>query len=254
MTAIDPRVPSVLRRVPRVPSSWVMMGLAAAALASPLAGCDDHRRLDDVTAVHLNDPEKRHPIRFASREQSLDVEVPPGAEGLSPNQRADVALFLDRYRREAQGRLILTSPASSRDRAALARSLQDVQSLVADAGIDYRLIPTHARERVVPSIRIAYRRPVAIPPHCNQWPEDVGRNEERLPYPNWGCATQHNYAVMVDNARDFQTPQPEDPRSSERRSATWSSYVGTAGGGAAAQGDPAAAKSAAPSGGSALKK
>jgi pilus assembly protein CpaD len=69
---------------------------------------------------------------------------------------------------------------------------------------------------------------VAVPPDCDRWPENVGRNEERIPYPNWGCATQRNMAVMVDNARDLRQPQAEDPRSSERRSATWSAYVGSA--------------------------
>ena len=55
-----------------------------------------------------------------------------------------------------------------------------------------------------PPIRLAYQRPVAVPPPCDHWTEDVGRNEERIPYPNWGCATQRNLAVMVDNARDLQ--------------------------------------------------
>ena len=111
--------------------------------------------------------------------------------------------------------------------------MQDIQRHVAEAGIDYRvtrLAPEKGSE--TPVIRLSYRRPVAIPPPCGDWSEDVGRNEERIPYPNWGCATQHNTAVMEENARDLQGPQPEDPRSSERRSAQWSEYVGGAGSGA----------------------
>ena len=88
---------------------------------------------------------------------------------------------------------------------------------------------------------------MAVPPPCDQWTEDVGRNEARIPYPNWGCATQRNLALMVDNARDLQQPQEEDPRSSERRSVTWSAYVGSGsssggdGGGDAAKKAPASA-------------
>ena len=76
---------------------------------------------------------------------------------------------------------------------------------------------------------------------------NVGRNEARIPYPNWGCATQRNLALMVDNARDLQQPQEEDPRSSERRSVTWSAYVGSSsasggdGGGDAPKKAPASA-------------
>ncbi len=127
--------------------------------------------------------------------------------------------------------------------------VQGIQSLVAEAGIDYRVRHgnTNAgRADGPPAIRLAYQRPVAVPPPCDQWTEDVGRNEARIPYPNWGCATQRNLALMVDNARDLQQPQEEDPRSSERRSVTWSAYVGSGssggdGGGDAAKKAPASA-------------
>ena len=70
---------------------------------------------------------------------------------------------------------------------------------------------------------------MAVPPPCDDWTRDVGRNEERIPYPNWGCATQRNLALTVDNARDLGQPQPEEPRSGEKRSADWSAYVGSNG-------------------------
>jgi pilus assembly protein CpaD len=216
----------------------------AAAGALLLSACHeyrglDHLRIDNVTAVELSDPELRHPIQFAKRRESLDVEVPAGAEGLSPNQHVDVYRFLQRYRREAVGRLVISAPAHVRDRAAMAHSLQGVQQHVAEAGIDYRVLrgPPHDPRSGVPHIRLAYERPTAIPPACGQWTEDVGRNEARIPYPNWGCATQRNTAVMVDNARDLRQPQAEDPRIGERRSAAWSGYIG--GGAAKSEGDGA---------------
>jgi pilus assembly protein CpaD len=85
-----------------------------------------------------------------------------------------------------------------------------------------------------------------VPPQCDDWSEDVGRNEARIPYPNWGCASQHNLAVMVDNARDLRQPQAEDPRSGERRSVTWSGYVGAAGSAQASSASGDATKKAAP--------
>jgi pilus assembly protein CpaD len=205
--------------------------LAVAALGAILiSGCDDHRRLDDATAVRISNAEERHPIQFASRREAIDIEVPPGAEGLSPNQHTDVYRYLQRYRHEAKGRLTVTAPAAARDRAAIARSLQGIQRHLVEAGVDYRLVRgtlPDARSGEVPAIRLSYQRPMAIAPQCDHWQENVGRNEERIPYPNWGCATQRNLAVMVDNARDLAVPQPEDQRSGERRSATWSAYTGT---------------------------
>jgi pilus assembly protein CpaD len=223
--------------------------LAALTGVALLAACERHRGPDDVLAVGLSNPELRHPTHFTTRVETLDVEVPVGAEGLSPNQHVDVYRFLKRYKREANGRLVISVPAGPRDQASMAQSLQNIQRHLVDAGIDYRLIRGKRQPAAeIPVIRIAYQRPIAIPPACDKWGENVGRNEARIPYPNFGCATQHNTAVMVENARDLQRPQDEDPRSSERRSATWSAYVaapapaGDSGSGDAAKKAPAAKK------------
>lgn len=214
-----------------------------------LAACDRERRLDDVTAVQLNNPERRHPVHFDARIETLDVEVPTDAEGLSPNQTTDVFRFLKHYHRESNSRLVIAVPGGNRPPASIAQSMQGIQRLVVEAGIDYRLTgakPAPANE--IPAIRLAYRRPVAVPPACDKWGENVGRNEERIPYPNFGCATQRNLALMVDTARDLQRPNNEDPRSGERRNVTWSAYVGQGGsaGGGDGGGDAPAKKPPAP--------
>ena len=61
--------------------------------------------------------------------------------------------------------------------------------------------------------------------------------------PAFGSGREH---TMVDNARDLEQPQAEDPRSSERRSVTWSGYVGTAGSPASDSSADAAKKAPAP--------
>ena len=215
---------------------WLLGALAGLLLAA----CDhyrgaEHRGLDNATAVGLSDPELRHPVQFAAKRETLDIEVPPDADGLSPNQHIDVVRFLEPQQHETKRRLVVFVPRAARP-ASIARSLRDIQRHVADAGINYRIIKMTAWERgpnTVPSIRLAYERPIAIAPTCDDWSEDVGRKEERIAYPNWGCATVHNLAVMVDNPRDLSLPQPEDPRSSEKRAQSWSTYVtaGKAGGG-----------------------
>ncbi len=225
----------VRRSSPAAPGLSALALALAAACGLLVSACEDRNplerhRLDDASAAGLTDPELRHPIGFKRRTESLDVEVPPGAAGLSANQHVDVYRFLQRYKHEAVGRLVISAPSDARDQAAVARSVQAIQAHVTSAGIDYRLRRGGEGPRLgaSPSIRLAYQRPVAVPPDCDRWDEDVGRNEERIPYPNWGCATQRNTAVMIDNARDLRQPQAEDPRSGERRSATWSAYAGSA--------------------------
>jgi pilus assembly protein CpaD len=114
------------------------------------------------------------------------------------------------------------------ERMTVSKSLRDVRDLVRGAGIAPRSVIV-GRHRPGPdanaTVRLSYERAVAIPPECGDWSEDLGSNRERVSHPNFGCATQHNLAVMVDNPRDLVEPQEEDPRSSERRSMTWSDYT-----------------------------
>jgi pilus assembly protein CpaD len=220
--------PADVRHCRAAAHSSIALALLCALLVS---ACGEMRLIEherDAAAVGLSNAEVRHPIGFTPKNESLDVEVPAGAEGLSPNQQVDVFRFLHRYKHEAVGRLVITVPTGVRDKAAIAQSVQEIQRQVAEAGVDYRLLqgaPRDARSGGIPAIRLAYKRPVAVPPPCDDWTRDVGRNEERVPYPNWGCATQRNLALTVDNARDLGLAQAEDPRSGERRSVTWSAYV-----------------------------
>jgi pilus assembly protein CpaD len=122
---------------------------------------------------------------------------------------------------------------------AMQNPLRDVERLIRDSGIAPRAVVTGRHETSPergPTLKLSYERPVAVPPKCGDWSEDVGLNPERMPYPNFGCATQRNVALMIANPRDLQRPQQENPRSSERRSAGWSGYTGGGGGGGAGSG------------------
>ena len=111
------------------------------------------------------------------------------------------------------------------------QTVRQVISLTRNAGIPDEAIQVsrhhHVKGDIGPAISISYAKPVAIAPHCGTWPKDIGNtNRERLPFHNFGCATQRNLAVNVANARDLQFPQDETPRSSERRSKHWNDYIG----------------------------
>src|SRR5262245_7154536 len=210
--------------------------LLATLTALVFAACDpyhgsEHRQLDSATAVGLSNPELRYPIQFAAKRETLDIEVPADADGLSPSQHIDVVRFLERQPQNAKSRLVVFVPQGARP-AAIARFLQDLQRHIADAGVNYRIIKMTAWERgpnTVPSIRLAYERPIAAAPTCGDGSEDVGRNERRIAYPDWGCTSVHNLAVMVDDNGGLHRAPPEDPHARERRAQTWSTYVGNAG-------------------------
>lgn len=211
--------------------------------ATALAACRE--TIDGPTAALLNDPAKRHPITYAPRNEALLVEVPRGRDGLSPNQVADVQHFLSRYKAEAHGPLSIAAPGQARGALAASRSYRDIEVLVDRAGIPPEAV-RHSRGRGTsgegPVVTLAYDRPVAMGPACGDWPDDLGRvGGERLAHEGFGCATQRNLALTVANARDLQVPQAETPRSGERRSQSWSSYVGSSSGASGVTGSSSSA-------------
>jgi pilus assembly protein CpaD len=249
----------------RPPTARVLVagGLPLVAIALlHLGGCrpGEPLRLDDHTARRISTPETRHPIGFSERTEQLLVEVAQDSGGLTDDQRADVHRFLRRYRAESTGRLAVSTPAG-RQASATARTLDDIRGEMLGLGIEARSVdsPRHPGGRGAPQIRLAYQRPVALPPACgDDWSVDIGRDHERVHYPNFGCADQRNTALFVANPRDLMGPQPEDPRPAEARTKAWGEYAGGgssggAGGGAGGAGAPAPKAGGAGGAGAAVK-
>lgn len=242
-------------RVALVPAAAATLALSATLL---LSGCREHAGLDIETASTLSNHEKRHPIGFSSRSEALYVEIAPDGEGLSANQQSDIVRFVDRFRVEGTGRLTVAAPGSARGHLTASRSVRQVVEIVRAAGLPPEAVAQVRAAgkdgRFGQAVRIAYERPVAVAPQCGDWPEDIGHNRERLPYENFGCATQRNLAMSVATARDLQMPQEEAAGAGERRTAVWTKYVGVPAGGGGGSGaaapaapmTPAAPKTGAP--------
>jgi pilus assembly protein CpaD len=203
----------------------MLIAAAVLGLAAVQSGC---RRLEDYEAAELSNPEKRHPIAYSSVSETLYVEVGPGSAGLSPNQEADVYRFVERFKAESTGTLRLGSPRRAGAHLAVSNSARQVQDIVHGAGVApsaLEIVRYAGEPRMGPALQLSYDRPVAVAPECADWGTDLGENRERLPFNNFGCATQRNMALTVANARDLQHPQAETPRSSEVRSTSWTKYT-----------------------------
>lgn len=211
-----------------VPRSRILFVAAALATGAAITACEEPRRLSEYTAVSLNDTTQRHPIGFDERREVLHIDVPPGASRLSQNQVADLHRFVVRYKAEGTGRLTVSVSRQARGSIGAAHALDDLGHILHQAEVRPSQV---ARERHSDAhrsrsmLRLSFAKPVAVAPECGHWHRDIGRERERVFYPEFGCATQRNLAGMVANARDLQRPQDEQPRSAERRSQTWSKYI-----------------------------
>jgi pilus assembly protein CpaD len=136
--------------------------------------------------------------------------------------------FVMRYKAEGVGKLSVSVAGQASGDTGASQALAELGRVLRDAGVAPSQVSRTRHSdahRSRSMVRLSYARPQAIAPECGHWHRDVGREPERVHYPEFGCATQRNLAGMVANSRDLQRPQDEQPRSAERRSQTWSKYI-----------------------------
>ena len=184
---------------------------AVAAVASlALVACEEQRRLPDYVAVALNDTTMRHPIGFDERREVLNVDLPPRASSLSHNQVADMQRFVARYKAEGVGRLAVSVASEARGSVGATQALDDLGRILKDSGVAPSQVAKSRHSdvhRTRAMVRLSYVRPTAVPPECGHWHRDIGRERERLHYPEFGCATQSNLAGHGrERARSPATP------------------------------------------------
>lgn len=216
MTAKAPQGPAI--------GGSLALLLSLALTASLVAACSRFDRLSSEDALIETRPDKGHPIAFVERDEALDIELPPHHRGLGRNQYIDVYRFAVRFKEEATGPLVLSLPGGRHGHQRWSSAVADVRRALHAAGIEPGRI-THGAPARGSVVTLAYHRPQAVAPQCGHWQRNVGHESERVPYPDFGCATQRNFANMVANGRDIVASQEDSPASSERRGRTWSKYV-----------------------------
>lgn len=218
---------------PRTASGFVPVAaglLTASLLATLLVGC---RNLEDpgthTAGFTLIDPSQRHPIMVSQQPSSMNLPVARGSQGLTPAQKAQLATFLQRYRAADAGnsKLVITVPSGSANESAAVRAVGDMRRMISDYGFaesNVAIEPYHERRDASAPIRLSYLRYVAEAPECGQWSTNVAEDYRNLPYPNFGCAQQHNLAAQIANPADLLGPRTMDPADAERRSVVVDKY------------------------------
>jgi pilus assembly protein CpaD len=197
-----------------------------AVLAAACKHGDDGSR---VAGWSLVDPAQNHPILVSQKPSTLTLDVSRGSYGLSPAQRADVIDFATRFRVRDTGnsRLVIAAPSGSRNEVAAMRAVHQVRSILADLGFGDGAIsvqPYQAENGYAP-VRVSYMKYVAEAPECGIWPTNLARDPGNVPYANFGCATQRNFAMQVANPADLLGPRTMTDRSSERRDVVFGKYI-----------------------------
>jgi pilus assembly protein CpaD len=197
--------------------------LAALCLALLAGGCNTDSA---ATAPYPTDFRDRYPIKFAERDQAIEIYVGSGHGRLTATQRAEVAAFARAWRRESSGLLVMDVPVGTRGESASRRAAHEITSVLAAMGVPQAAInrrPYQPRERAgLAPVRIAYPLVRAVSAPCGLWRENIGpgadlRETENDPFWNHGCATQRNLAAMVANPEDLVQPRAETRPDAARR-------------------------------------
>jgi len=205
---------------------------AAAALAGMLGGCYTTTAQQTVE-VAPDDYRQRHPITIQERAHRLEVFVGNGRGGLTPVQQSEVSAYAHAWRKEATGGIVIDLPSGTPNARAASDSLHEIQSILAANGVPSSGVvvrPYRPAEAIkFATIRLNYPRIAADAGPCGLWPHDLGPADvevyaQNKEYWNFGCATQHNLAAMVDEPADLVQPRAEGPAYPQRRSTVLDKY------------------------------
>jgi pilus assembly protein CpaD len=209
--------------------------LAGALLGAALglAGCNTVAD-QIVTGGVPEDVRARHPIAIEEGTHAIVVFVGRGRGGLAPEQRSDVAGLGRSWVHEGTGAIVADVPVDTPNAKAAASAYHEIRSVLLASGVPANGVVLHnytpSDPRLFPAIRLSYPRIKATAGPCGLWPEDLGPStldpsySDNKPYHNFGCATQHNMAAMIDNPADLEQPRAETPAYTIRRSEGFEKY------------------------------
>lgn len=204
--------------------------LAIVGCAAMLAGCYTSQQVATPAAF---DYRLRHPIAIKEGPRTLELFIGSNRGGLTGEQRADVLAFANRWRREATGGIVIDLPSGTRNEIAAANAVHEVRAILSAAGVPPNAVGVRPYRPADPgrlaTLKLDFPTLIAEAGPCGLWPYDLGptanrEHNENVDYWNFGCASQRNFAAMVENKADLVQPRGEVPPYTGRRTTVLDKY------------------------------
>ena len=164
----------------------------------------------------VNGPEQefnvnqRYPISVQPRMMSLNL-IYNGQSALDQNQSGQLSRFAEDYLSHGSGSIGVSGPSAAAADLAVA-SLLEIGVARTQIMVGGATGPNPLND-----IRLTYIRYVAEAPPCGNWSGSLSHAAGNVLPPNFGCATQHNFAAMVADPRDLVTPDTTGQADAQRR-------------------------------------
>jgi len=204
-----------------LPSAGVAKNiLRAASVAAVLLAGSCAAPTNDGTV--FADGLRNHPITVAPQYESLRLAFSDSSAGLTPQDRTQLASFVEDYVSRGDGAISISAPPGPDSSAAIAYFGEQL----ADMGVPRSriLVGTHDAASGDGKVEIGYIVYTARTDTCGNWTQDAGDTAANLPMPDFGCSIQHNVAAMVADPRDLETPRGMGPADATRRETVVSTY------------------------------
>jgi pilus assembly protein CpaD len=171
-------------------------------------------------ADNFDDPMANHPITVEPSYQSIKLSYAGGA--LAPADAPRLGAFLADYRQHGNGKIAISVPAG----ANMQQTVTALANQINEMGVSRDRILVASRDAGTggSQVELNYISYQARTADCGNWSEDLAYTAENRTASNFGCATQHNMAMMVADPRDLLGPRPMDGADAVRRQAVIGNY------------------------------
>jgi pilus assembly protein CpaD len=173
--------------------------------------------------------EEAYPITVEPQVATLVVQVDEGLQSIGRGEGDRVRAFVDHWKARGQGMLNAAAPTGTPNQAAAASALSQLKKLLAAHGVDkgsvqYSSYRPAAGDTDAP-ITLSFVTYVASAAECGRdWSQNLAFTPRNLPWPEFGCSTQHNMAAAISDPRDLIEPRASDSADPARRSTVLEKY------------------------------
>lgn len=192
----------------------------------------------------MSDPRHAFPTQVAPQTESLSLPAAVPGQGISDATATRIGAFTSNYLRRGHGHLLLETTAGPASKESLAQ-IKAVNGILADYGVPLSQIAWRtqgaaqatrtpapggpaadggATKGDVSPLVMSYTRYVASSTPCGDWSKETGSTHDNQTTANFGCATQHNLAVIVSDPADLKRPRQMDASSATRRATVINRY------------------------------
>lgn len=193
-------------------------------LTAPLGACSHYNQVDAVATIP-DDYHQRHPIVLANAPTRLDVFLVGASGRLDDRQLADVRDFAADYKAHGQGQITALLPSGA-NQVATRATLNAVRRVLSQSGVHGSFMVGNygvVDPRLASPLQLSFTKLQAgVASRCGQWPEDLASGSspetyENKTYYNFGCASQKDFAMQIDDPRDLVRARPEGPSDVDMR-------------------------------------